>query len=69
MTDRIKGFTVTLERDMREDDVEQLMAAMRYMKGVAHVEPSISSVDDHINQQRIKREMKSKFYKFIDENF
>lgn len=68
MTDRVKGFVVTLEKDIRIDDVEPLMQAIRFMRGVANVEPSISNTDDAINQSRIKSELREKMWHFIKEN-
>lgn len=68
MTDRVKGFVITLEKDVRIDDVEPLMKAIRFMRGVANVEPSISDTDDLINQSRIKSELREKMWHFIKEN-
>ena len=68
MSDRVKGFVITLENDVRLDDVELLMQTMRYMRGVANVEPSIVYSSDWINQQRIKSELKDKMYQFIKDN-
>jgi hypothetical protein len=65
MTDRIKGFTVTLENDIRIDDVEEIMRAIRMIRGIANIEPSVSTSDDQMNRQRIKYELRSKFYKFM----
>lgn len=65
MTDRVKGFTVTLEHDIRIDDVEVILNAVRMIKGVANVETSISTPDDHMNRERLKWELRDKFYEFI----
>lgn len=65
MTDRVKGFTVTLEKDIRIDDVEVIMQAIRMIRGIADVEPIISTSEDHMNRQRIKYELREKFYKFM----
>ena len=42
MTDRIKGFYVHLETDMREDDALPLMKAVGQLRGVLTVEPDIN---------------------------
>lgn len=68
MTDRVKGFTVTLEKDFRDDDVEVILNAVRMIKGVAHVEPCISTHEDHMSQQRLRWELRDKFYNFMKEN-
>ena len=43
MTDRIAGYVVTLDKDMRDDDVESTTNAIRMVKGVIGVQPLISS--------------------------
>lgn len=68
MTDRVKGFTVTLDKDIRIDDVEVILNAIAMIKHVAHVEPSISTSDDHFAQQRLRWELRDKFYDFMKEN-
>ncbi len=68
MSERVKGFVVTLEKDVRLDDVELLMQTIRYMRGVANVEPSLVDSSDWINQKRVKTELREKMYKFIEEN-
>jgi hypothetical protein len=67
MTDRIKGFAVTLEEDMRIDDIDNIINAIRMIKGIASVEPSISNIDDDINRERIKSEFRDEFIKFYKE--
>jgi hypothetical protein len=37
MTDRIRTLTIRLDRDIRTDDVEPLVAAIRQLRGVAEV--------------------------------
>ncbi len=68
MTDRVKGFTVTLEQDIRIDDVEAILNAVKMIRGVAHVEPSISTSEDHFARERVKMEMREKIWRIIDEN-
>ena len=66
MTDRVKGFTVTLEKDTRIDDVEFILNAIKMIKGVLHVKPSITKSDDHFARQRLKMEMRDKMCEIID---
>jgi len=65
MTDRIKGFTVILDRDVREDDFEIYMDALRLMKGVQQVIPHVSGVEDTIADERATHKIKIKLYDFI----
>jgi len=47
MTDRVKGFTVTLEKDIRIDDVEVILNAVKMIKSGVHIKPSIITSNDH----------------------
>ena len=42
MTDRINAIVVILEKDMREDDAEPLLNAIRTMRGVLDVRTNIA---------------------------
>ena len=68
MTDRVKGFTVTLKEDIRIDDVEPILNAVRMIQGVAHVEPSITTSEDHMNRQLIKSQLLTKLFKVLHED-
>jgi len=65
MTDRIKGLTVILEKDVREDDLEVFIQAISLMKGVQQVIPREANHEDIIQEMRTKSDMKSKIYEFI----
>ena len=41
MTDRHSGYVVTLRTDVREDDGEAILTALRMVKGVLSVEPVV----------------------------
>lgn len=60
MTDRYAGFVVTLEQDMRSDDAEQTIAAIRQIKGVIAVEPILASAEIHMANVRAQREIENK---------
>ncbi len=57
MTDRVKGFMVALDRDIRVDDVRPILAAIKMIKGVIAVEPSVTDHNDWMNRSRIRREL------------
>ncbi len=42
MTDRISSFLVTLDHDIREDDVETIASAVSMVKGVLNVDWNVS---------------------------
>lgn len=63
MTDRLKGCVVAFEKDIREDDAEGILNAIRMIKGVADVSTKKSGHDDFINRQQIKVDLQ---YKILD---
>jgi len=67
MTDRVKGFTVTLERDIRDDDFQQILEAVEMIKGVLHVEPVLVTHQDHMVKTRLKHDITMNILKLIDE--
>lgn len=67
MTDRVKGFTVTLDKDMRDDDFEAIKTAVEMIKGVLHVEPYLVTSGDHVNRKLIQHEIYMKIYNAIQE--
>lgn len=54
MTDRIKGLTVTLDRDYRDDDVRVIVDAIKMIRGVAAVELHVTQIEDHMARQRVR---------------
>jgi len=67
MTDRIKGFTVTLDRDYRTDDVEEIRKALLMVKGVLSVDASVTELSDHMNRSRIRLELMDKLFAVLKE--
>lgn len=47
MTDRIRVLTVILDKDYREPDDADIMNAIRRIRGVRKVEPTVVTSDDH----------------------
>ena len=46
MTDRFKGFLITLEKEIREDDAENIITALKMIKGVQLVKPYVNGAQD-----------------------
>ena len=58
MTDRYDAFLVILERDLRADDAEATLNAIRQIKGVLEVEPHVAgNVERVIASARVKGEL------------
>lgn len=60
MTDRFNTLTVVLEHDMRDDDCEGLIDALRHMRGVLSVEGNVSDSTSHMAEHRARHELGQK---------
>jgi len=65
MTDKIKGLVVTFEKDIRDDDVVELVNAISLLKGVVSVKKSIGNVDDQMNRERVEHNLKIKLFEVL----
>lgn len=55
MTDRLSGFQVTMRTDVRDDDAEAVISAIRMIKGVADVRPILAeNYNPEVIRQRIE---------------
>lgn len=66
MTDRHAGYIVVLDRDMREDDAQDLIKAISLLRGVAAVTPHIASPDLAIATLRAHRVIEAKLYAALE---
>ena len=59
MTDRVKGLYVSLDRDMRDDDVEAVMDAIRMVRCVSAVECDqfVTDPSDWMDRDRVRHEV------------
>lgn len=68
MTDRISSFLVVLEKDMREDDVERIVTALRQVRGVVGVQPNVANAfNQGIAEMRVKWEIRNKLWKALED--
>lgn len=65
MTTRLKGFTVVLEKDMREDDAEPLRLAIAQMRGVLSVAPVEACGNDFFATHRVRSELGTKLWEIL----
>lgn len=63
MTDRLKGVVVTFNEDIRVDDAEYIINAIKMIKGVIDVSPNIVNSDDHMIRMRVENEIRQKLWK------
>ena len=67
MTDRVKGCTVVFEKDIREDDVEPVLIAIRMLRGVLAVEGVLAKPGDWFAEQRAIRRFREQLAKLDKE--
>ena len=60
MTDRLKGVTVTFDSDIREDDAQEIINAIKMVKGVLTVTKSVVGHDDIMNRSAIRLDIQRK---------
>jgi hypothetical protein len=65
MTDRIKGFLVTFEKDVRDDQIELIRNAIGHIRNVQSVKPYVSGLEDHMLYERAISEIGQKLLKFV----
>lgn len=55
MTDRYSGFVVTLDHDLRADDAEETLTALRMVRGVISVTPVVADlIERQIGAERLR---------------
>jgi hypothetical protein len=69
MTDRHAGYAVTLEANIREDDAQDTIAALKQIRGVLDVRPIVSDPMLTVAEARARRDMQEKFYAFYTSTF
>jgi len=62
VTDRLKGVYVAFDKDYRDDDVEQIIDAIKMVRGVVDVKAVTVNPEDWMNRARVKDEMRDKFF-------
>jgi len=67
MTESYHSLIVVLERDIRDDDAECILTAIRMIKGVLSVKPHKSDIRSVMAEDRAMRELKNKLKYTIEE--
>lgn len=65
MTDRLNGVLVAFERDIRTDDADALIAAIRQLRGVADVQPSVVTIEDALVTMRVNQRWEGALWTLI----
>jgi hypothetical protein len=65
MTDRFHSLTIVLEKNIREDDAEGLIQAIRHMRGVLSVTGVVANLDSHMAEDRAKHNLGQQILEII----
>lgn len=65
MTDRYNAFIVVLEHDIRDDDAQSIIEAIKHIRGVLSVEPHVAAFEDHIALSRVRSEFAQKLWEVL----
>jgi hypothetical protein len=57
MSDRHAGYIVTLEKNVKDEDSEATMDAIRQLRGVVDVRPIVSDVQHHTARMQVRAEL------------
>lgn len=70
MTDRYNAFTVILENDIRDDDAQPIINAIKQIRGVLDVQPSQSdAISVSVASSRVRVRLWDKICKVFEEEF
>ena len=69
MTDRIHAITVALDRDMRDDDVECVLKAIRMLRFVADVTPHVVDMESYSARSRVISRVRTELVDAINNAF
>uniref|UniRef100_A0A6M3IZC8 Uncharacterized protein n=1 Tax=viral metagenome TaxID=1070528 RepID=A0A6M3IZC8_9ZZZZ len=62
MTDRYHSLTVVFDQDIRDDDVEPILIAIKMIKGVLSVKPKVADMDSYMAEERVRNDLGKKLW-------
>ncbi|MBU3935808.1 hypothetical protein KJ909_03985 [Patescibacteria group bacterium] len=65
MTDRLKALTVVLQKDLRDDDAEPIIEAIKQLRGVRRVTSHVTHLDDHVAYTNAKLDLMAQIWKLL----
>lgn len=65
MTTRYHSLTVVLEADMRDDDAEKLLSAIRQLRGVLNVSGEVAGLTTYMAEERARQALGVKLWQVL----
>ncbi len=70
MSEKINGVFVTLEHDLKDEQAEYLLNAIRMIKGVIKVEPNrVDHGEAYVAEVRVRSELSTKLFEVLREKY
>lgn len=66
MSERYKGVLVAFESTIRDDDAQAIISAIKQIRGVAAVTPSVDDSDDWMNRSMIRLELRKAIFAALE---
>jgi hypothetical protein len=66
MTDRYHSLTVVLDSNIRADDAEPMMNAIRMFVGVQSVAGNVADPGYYVAETRVRHELRSKLFEALE---
>ena len=67
MTTKFHSLTVVFDKEIREDDVIDIVNAIKMIKGVLRVVPEVADINLFITKEIAKNELIQKIFKLLEE--
>ena len=65
MTDKYKGFLVTLDKEIHDDDAKHIINALKMIRGVHSVKPYVKGMQDYMEYEKAKSDVGQKILEFV----
>lgn len=65
MTDRYNAFIVVLDHDIRSDDAETIINAIKQIRGVLSVKPKVTDMASVIAEERVRADLSAKLWEVL----
>jgi hypothetical protein len=60
LSNRYNYLIVVLEKDLKDEDAQPLLEAIKCLRGVLSVTPNVNDPDDWMAQERVRAELSEK---------
>lgn len=62
MTDRVHALVVVLDHDIRDDDVEPIIQAIKMIRCVADVQTKVANFETYTARARVREDLRDRIF-------